>query len=159
MELELEDVSLRRALEGGLTLHSEQATRENISLGLRLDPEEIGVRADERKLRQIVSNLLSNAVKLTPPGGRVDVVAQMTADGVEVAVSDNGPGIAPEDQEAIFEEFRQARVPEGRHPGGTGLGLPLARRLVELHGGRLWVESSLGEGATFRFTLPTQPAA
>jgi signal transduction histidine kinase len=159
MELELEDVSLRSALESGLTLHSEQATKEGIALGLRLEPEEIAVRADERKLRQIVSNLLSNAVKLTPAGGRVDVVAQMTPDGIEVAVSDNGPGIAPEDQEAIFEEFRQARMPAGRHPGGTGLGLPLARRLVELHGGRLWVESSPGEGATFRFTLPAQPAA
>ena len=76
-----------------------------------------------------------------------------------MAVSDTGPGIAPEDQELIFEEFRQATVAVGRPTEGTGLGLPLARRFIELHGGRLWVESALGEGSTFRFTLPAQPAA
>ena len=158
MELELDDVSLRETLETGLTMHAERAAREGVALGLRLEPEEISVRADERKIRQVVSNLLSNAVKLTPSGGRVDVVAQRTADGVEVAVSDTGPGIALEDQELIFEEFRQATSPSGRPAEGTGLGLPLARRFIELHGGRLWVESVLGEGSTFRFTLPAQPA-
>ena len=159
MELELTDVSLRATLESGLTMHSEQAARDGVSLGLRLEPEEIAVRADERKIRQVVFNLLSNAVKLTPPGGRVDVLALLTPDGVEVAVSDTGPGIAAEDQGVIFEEFRQARSSSGRHPEGTGLGLPLARKLIELHGGRLWVESAPGEGSTFRFTLPLQPVA
>jgi signal transduction histidine kinase len=158
MELELEDVSLRETLETGLTMHAEQAAREGVALGLRLEPDEISVRADERKIRQVVSNLLSNAVKLTPSGGRVDVVAQRTEGGVEVAVSDTGPGISPEDQELIFEEFRQATAPSGRPAEGTGLGLPLARRLIELHGGRLWVESVLGEGSTFRFTLPARAA-
>jgi len=159
MELELDDVSLRETLETGLTMHAERAAREGVALGLRLEPHEISVRADERKIRQVVSNLLSNAVKLTPSGGRVDVVAQRTAEGVEVAVSDTGPGIAPGDQELIFEEFRQAMSPSGRPTEGTGLGLPLARRFIELHGGRLWVESVLGEGSTFRFTLPAHPAA
>ena len=74
-----------------------------------------------------------------------------------MAVADTGPGIAPEDQELIFEEFRQARATAGRHEG-TGLGLPLSRKFIELHGGRLWVESVLGEGSTFRFTLPVEPA-
>jgi signal transduction histidine kinase len=158
MELELAALSLRATLENGLTMHSERAGREGVVLGLVLQPEEIAITADERKLRQIVFNLLSNAVKLTPAGGRVDVVARMTTSGVEVAVSDTGPGIALEDQEAIFEEFRQARVISGRPAEGTGLGLPLARKFVELHGGRLWVESTLGKGSTFRFTLPAQPA-
>jgi signal transduction histidine kinase len=158
MELDLADVSLRRTLETGLTMHAERAAREGVTLGLRLEPDEIRVRADERKIRQVVSNLLSNAVKLTPSGGRVEVVAQRTYDGVEVAVSDTGPGIAPEDQELIFEEFRQATAASGRPAEGTGLGLPLARRFIELHGGTLWVESVLGEGSTFRFTLPAQPA-
>jgi signal transduction histidine kinase len=158
MELELTDVSLRATLENGLTMHSGKANGRGIALGLRLEPEEIAVRADERKIRQVVFNLLSNAVKLTPAGGRVDVLAQATEDGVEVAVTDTGPGIAPDDQELIFEEFRQARASGGRHPEGTGLGLPLSRRLIELHGGRLWVESAVGEGSTFRFTLPAQPA-
>ena len=159
MELELADVSLRATLENGLTMHSEQAARDGVALGLRLEPEEIAIRADERKIRQVVFNLLSNAVKLTPAGGRVDVLALLTPDGVEVAVSDTGPGIAAEDQDVIFEEFRQARSSSGRHPEGTGLGLPLARKLIELHGGRLWVESAPGEGSTFRFTLPLKPVA
>jgi signal transduction histidine kinase len=158
MELELADVSLRATLENGLTMHSERAGREGVVLGLVLQPEEIAIIADERKLRQIVFNLISNAVKLTPAGGRVDVLARATTDGVEVAVSDTGPGIAIEDQEAIFEEFRQARAVSGRPAEGTGLGLPLARKFVELHGGRLWVESTLGRGSTFRFTLPARPA-
>ena len=123
-------------------------------LRLELEPEEITVRADERKLRQVVFNLLSNAVKFTPPGGRVDVSGRMTNGTVEVAVHDSGPGIALEDQALIFEEFRQARGNAGNHADGTGLGLPLARSFIELHGGRLWVESTQGEGSTFRFTLP-----
>ena len=122
-------------------------------MDLNVEPEEIMVEADERKLRQVVFNLLSNAVKFTPQGGRIDVSAQ-THDGiVEVAVSDSGAGIPPEDQELIFEEFGQARGGGKRHEG-TGLGLPLARKFIELHGGHLWVESRPGAGSTFRFTLP-----
>ena len=109
-----------------------------------------------RKLRQVVFNLLSNAVKFTPAGGRVDVSAQLTDGIVEVAVADTGPGIAREEQELIFEEFRQARGDPGKRHEGTGLGLALSRRFVELHGGRLWVESVQGEGSTFRFTLPVE---
>jgi signal transduction histidine kinase len=156
MELDLEDVSLRGTLEAGLTMHAERAADEGIELGLRLEPEEITLRADERKLRQVVFNLLSNAVKFTPRGGRVDVSARLAGEFVEVAVADTGPGIAADEQELIFEEFRQTGAGEARHEG-TGLGLPLSRRLVELHGGRLWVESDLGRGSTFRFTLPLEP--
>jgi signal transduction histidine kinase len=117
-----------------------------------MDSGEITIQADARKLRQVVFNLLANAVKFTPAHGRVAVSA-LTSDGVvEVTISDTGPGIAPEDEELIFEEFRQTR---GGHEG-TGLGLPLSRRFIELHGGRLWVESVEGEGSTFRFTLPIE---
>jgi signal transduction histidine kinase len=154
MELELADVALRPTLESGLTMNAERAGLARIALGLELEPEEITIRADERKLRQVVFNLLSNAVKFTPPEGRIDVSARLTNGVVEVAVSDTGPGIPPEDQELIFEEFRQART----HQEGTGLGLPLSRRFIELHGGRLWVESAPGEGSTFRFTLPAGEA-
>jgi signal transduction histidine kinase len=153
MELELGDVSLRSTLESGVTMHAERATRDGVELRLELEPDEITVRADERKLRQVVFNLLSNAVKFTPVGGRIEVSGRMTNGTVEVAVRDSGPGIAPEDQALIFEEFRQAR---GAGAEGTGLGLPLARRFIELHGGRLWVESTEGEGSTFRFTLPSR---
>jgi signal transduction histidine kinase len=154
MELELSEFSLPDALRSGLTMHGERATRGGVQLGLAVEPEDIVVRADERKIRQVVFNLLSNAVKFTPPGGRVDVSAHLTDGVVEVAVSDTGRGIAPEDRELIFEEFQQARSTSDGHQEGTGLGLPLSRRFVELHGGRLSVESELGAGSTFRFTLP-----
>jgi signal transduction histidine kinase len=156
MELELSDVSVPLALESGLTMHGERAARDGISIALDVDPSEIVIRADERKLRQVVFNLLSNAVKFTPAGGRIDVSAHLTGDVVEVAVSDTGAGIASEDQELIFEEFQQAPSVSARRQQGTGLGLPLARKFVELHGGRLWVESSLDGGSTFRFTLPVE---
>ena len=104
-------------------------------------------------MRQVVFNLLSNAVKFTPAGGSV-VVATARVDGeVQVSVADTGPGIAPEDQERIFEEFQQTDVGV-RQREGTGLGLALSRRLVELHGGRIWVESEPGRGSRFVFTLP-----
>jgi signal transduction histidine kinase len=156
MELELAEVSLPQALQSGLTMHGERASRDGIELGLSVEPKEIVIEADERKLRQVVFNLLSNAVKFTPEGGRIDVSAHMTAGIVEVAVSDTGSGISPEDQELIFEEFKQAAGGNGQE--GTGLGLPLSRRFIELHGGRLWVESALGRGSTFRFTLPVKQA-
>jgi signal transduction histidine kinase len=153
IELELSDVSLPQTLQSGLTMHGEGATRGGITLGLSIDPQEIVIQADERKLRQVIFNLLSNAVKFTPPGGRVDVSARQIDGQVDVSVADTGAGIAPEDQELIFEEFQQARG-DGKGHEGTGLGLPLSRKFIELHGGRLWVESVRGEGSTFRFTLP-----
>jgi signal transduction histidine kinase len=156
MELELSDVSLPLALQSGLTMQGERAGKTGITLGLSVQPEDLVVRADERKLRQVVFNLLSNAVKFTPPGGRVEVSARLTDGVVEVAVTDTGKGIAPEDRELIFEEFQQARGEPGTRQEGTGLGLPLSRRFVELHGGRLWVESEQGVGSTFRFTLPVR---
>jgi signal transduction histidine kinase len=149
MELELSSVSIRRVLESGITVNADRAARGGVELRLRVDPDEIELEADERKLRQVVFNLLANAVKFTPAGGVVDVSAHRRDGIVEVAVADTGPGIAAADTQLIFEEFRQA----GSHEG-TGLGLPLARRFVELHGGRLWVESVQGSGSTFRFALP-----
>lgn len=155
MELELGDVSVPQALNSGLTMHGERANRNGITLNLTAEPEVGVIRADERKVRQVIFNLLSNAVKFTPPGGRVDLSA-FVADGmVEVAVADTGPGIAPEDHERIFEEFQQARSSPGSREG-TGLGLALSRQFIEMHGGRLWVESETGTGSTFRFTLPLE---
>jgi signal transduction histidine kinase len=109
---------------------------------------------DERKVKQVLLNLLSNAVKFTPEGGRITVKAGRTDGAVEIAVSDTGIGIAPEDQAAIFEEFRQVGTDDARKLEGTGLGLTLAKKFVELHEGRMWVESELGRGSTFTFTLP-----
>jgi len=114
---------------------------------------------DERKIKQILLNLLSNAVKFTPEGGRITINARLTNGSVEISVSDNGVGIAPEDQPKIFEEFRQVGSDYARKSEGTGLGLTLAKKFVELHGGKIWVESEVGKGSTFIFTLPITAAA
>jgi signal transduction histidine kinase len=157
MELELSDVSIPEVLQSAVSMHSERASRGGVKLSVTTDPEEITISADGRRVRQIAFNLVSNAVKFTPAGGRVDVSARRHGDQVEIAVADTGPGIAPEELETIFEEFKQA--PDGKRAEGTGLGLPLSQKLAELHGGRLWVESEVGRGSTFRFTLPIRQEA
>jgi signal transduction histidine kinase len=157
MELEVGTFSLREALENGLTMLKERAGRHGIALSLDVAPDLDAIEADERKVKQVVFNLLSNAVKFTPDGGRVEVSARPVDGAVQIAVRDTGVGIAPEDLEHVFEEFRQTGA--GRaHSEGTGLGLPLAKRFVELHGGRMWVESRVGAGSTFTFSLPSQRA-
>jgi len=117
------------------------------------------VRADRRRLTQVLLNLLSNAVKFTPEAGLVTLRAVAAGGGVEVSVTDTGIGIAVEDQQAIFEEFRQVGTDRARKHEGTGLGLSLARRFVELHGGAIWVKSELGAGSTFTFSLPARAGA
>jgi len=154
MELDLSDVAVSEVLRAAVSIHSERATRDGIDLSLSTEPDEITITADERRIRQVVFNLLSNAVKFTPPEGRVEISAHAENGQVEVAIADTGPGIAADELEAIFEEFEQTAT--GKQAGGTGLGLPLSRKLVELHGGRLWAESEPGRGSTFRFTLPVE---
>ena len=135
LELELGRFHLPTALDNALTLVRERATRHGITLTQTVDERLGDIVADERKVKQILLNLLSNAVKFTPEGGRVGVTAT-AADGViTIAVSDTGIGIAPEDQAAIFEEFRQVGREDARKQEGTGLGLTLAKKFVELHGG------------------------
>ena len=131
----------------------ERTGRRSITLQMSVDVRLGEVRADERKIRQVVLNLLSNAIKFTPEGGRIEVGAVPKDGSVEVSVSDTGVGIAPNDQEAVFEEFRQVGT-AAKKVEGTGLGLTLCRKFVELHGGRIWVQSELGAGSTFTFTIP-----
>jgi GAF domain-containing protein len=157
LELELGRFHLPTALDNALTLVRERATRHGISLTQTVDERLADIVADERKVKQILLNLLSNAVKFTAEGGRVGLTATATADGVTIAVRDTGIGIAPEDQAAIFEEFRQVGRGDTRKQEGTGLGLTLAKKFVELHGGRIWVQSHVGQGSTFTFTLPVKP--
>ncbi|CAG0941306.1 MAG: Sensor histidine kinase RcsC [Rhodocyclaceae bacterium] len=154
MELEPAPFGLPALLEATLALVRERALRHDIRLSLEVAPEVGEIVADERKVKQIVVNLLSNAVKFTPDGGSVTLSACRTVEGVEVAVSDTGVGIAAEDQAAVFEEFRQVGRDYLSKHEGTGLGLALAKRFVELHGGRIAVASAPGCGATFTFTLP-----
>jgi two-component system, NtrC family, sensor kinase len=154
LELELERFHLPTALDNALTLVRERATRHGITLTQTVAQEVGDIVADQRKVKQILLNLLSNAVKFTPEGGRVTLTAAVADGAVAIAVSDTGVGIAPEDQAAIFEEFRQVGRDDARKQEGTGLGLTLAKKFVELHGGRIWVESQVGQGSTFSFTLP-----
>jgi signal transduction histidine kinase len=154
MELEPARFHVPTALSNAMTLVRERAQRHGIALGTDIDPELDEIVADERKFKQILLNLLTNAVKFTPDGGRVDVIARRAGEVLQVAVRDTGIGIASEDRDAVFEEFRQV----GRHytnkQEGTGLGLTLTRRFVELHGGRIWLDSEPGKGSTFTFTIP-----
>jgi len=159
MELEPSRFHIPTAIDNAMTLVRERAQRHGIALGHAIDASLDHIVADERKFKQILVNLLTNAVKFTPDGGKVDVLARRAGDVLEVAVRDTGIGIAKDDQEAVFEEFRQV----GRHytnkQEGTGLGLSLTRRFVELHGGAIRLESEPGRGSTFTFVIPFRDEA
>jgi signal transduction histidine kinase len=154
MELDVADFDLRSALENAITLVRERAQRHGISLSLEVDPSLGNFRGDERKFKQILLNLLSNAVKFTPEGGKVGVAARPGANAVEFSVTDTGVGIAAADQELVFEEFKQVGTDYTRKAEGTGLGLALTKRFVELHGGKIWLASEPGKGSTFTFSIP-----
>jgi signal transduction histidine kinase len=158
MELDVAEFDLPQAIDNALTLVRERASRRGIALDQTIDGRLGTIHGDERKVKQVLLNLLSNALKFTPEGGRVEVRAGVSDGEAEIAVTDTGVGIAPEDQDAVFEEFRQVGA-GNRKVEGTGLGLPLSRKFVELHGGRLWLKSQVGVGSTFAFTLPLSPAA
>jgi signal transduction histidine kinase len=157
MELQCAPFNLPLAIESAVSLVRERASRHGIALNLAVDDALGEIVADERKVRQILLNLVSNAVKFTPDGGRVHVSAVAKGAEVELAVRDTGIGIAPEDQAAVFEEFRQVGGHHNQKREGTGLGLALAKRFVELHGGTIGVQSAVGKGSTFTFTLPVRP--
>jgi signal transduction histidine kinase len=154
MELEAGNFDLPQALDNTLVLIRERAMRRGITVERSVDPALGEINGDERKVKQVLLNLLSNAVKFTPEGGRIEVRAAVADGTAEISVTDTGVGIAPEDQEAVFEEFRQVGTDYARKHEGTGLGLALARKFVELHGGKIWVKSQVGQGSTFTFAIP-----
>ena len=158
MELDLRRFDVASALENCRTLIRERAHRQGLTLDFEVAPGLGTWKADERKFKQIVLNLLTNAVKFTPAGGRVKVAASNGGDWLEVSVDDTGPGIAPADHQTIFEEFRQLRTHGEAKNEGTGLGLALTRRLVELHGGAIELDSDVGRGARFVVRLPREPS-
>ena len=129
-----------------------QAAGKKISVETKIS-ESMQLYGDRRAIKQIVINLLSNAVKFTPDCGRLDIGARRTDGQVQIAVRDPGVGIAAEDLPHVFDEFRQIGQGQAKYEG-TGLGLPLAKRFVEMHGGGMWAESEPGRGSTFTFTLP-----
>ena len=154
MELELATFDLPLAIDNARTFVRERATKHGIALDVAVDDRLGDFLGDERKIKQILLNLLSNAVKFTPEGGRIGIDARQTDGSVEISVSDTGVGIAAEDQPKVFEEFRQVGSDYAHKVEGTGLGLTLAKKFVELHGGKIWVDSEVGKGSTFTFTLP-----
>jgi len=157
MELDLTRFHVPSAISNALTLMRERASRHFVALSSTVDEQVDEITADERKFKQILLNLLSNAVKFTPEGGKVDVRARRLDGKVEIAVADTGIGIAPEHHTAVFEEFRQLGKDYTKKSEGTGLGLALTRKFVELHGGKVRLESEPGKGSTFTFTLPDRP--
>jgi signal transduction histidine kinase/putative methionine-R-sulfoxide reductase with GAF domain len=157
MELELATFDLPLAIDNARTFVRERATKHGINLDVTVDERLGDFVGDERKIKQILLNLLSNAVKFTPEGGQIGINAKQADGSVEISVSDTGIGISPEDQAKIFEEFRQVGGDYAHKTEGTGLGLTLAKKFVELHGGKIWVESEVGKGSTFTFSLPLHP--
>jgi signal transduction histidine kinase len=151
MELEPADFDLPSAIENALILVRERASRRGIRLGSTIDQRLGMISGDERKVKQVLLNLISNALKFTPEGGQIDIAARLHDDRAEVSVADTG--IGPADQDTVFEEFRQVGTAD-KKAEGTGLGLTLSRKFIELHGGRIWVTSQVGVGSTFTFTLP-----
>ena len=157
MELELSKVIIKDLLGSSLIMIKEKALVHGISLDIDTtgDLEYLRIMVDERKVKQVMFNLLSNAAKFTPDGGTIRVEGKKEGKELIISVSDTGTGIASEEQERIFEEFYQTSGKMKNKTPGTGLGLPITRRIVEMHGGRIWVESEgLDKGSRFTFTLP-----
>ncbi|MEO5862827.1 MAG: HAMP domain-containing sensor histidine kinase, partial [Burkholderiales bacterium] len=156
MELLVSTFDIPSTVDHAIMLVRERAERHRLALAVECDDRLNSFVGDERKFKQILLNLLSNAVKFTPEGGSVTVKAQPTESGVEVSVTDTGVGIAQDDHEAVFEAFRQAGGDHISKREGTGLGLTLVKQFVEMHGGRIWLESAPARGSTFTFTLESQ---
>ncbi len=156
MELDIARFALRAAMDNAFTLVRGRAERHGIRLKTEIEPDVAEYDGDERKFKQIILNLLSNAVKFTPEGGTVTMAAQRLDGRYVFSVKDTGIGIAPEDHGKVFEEFKQVGTDYARKAEGTGLGLTLTRRLVELHGGSIRLESEVGKGSTFTFDLPIE---
>ena len=155
LTLSLNDYSLGDMVHGVVSAVEPLAAEKRLAFKAEVAPGLPTGRGDERRLSQVLLNLVGNAIKFTDKG-EVAISASVTNGAFTVAVCDTGPGIAAADQAKIFEEFQQADSSSTRKKGGTGLGLSIARRIIALHGGRIWVESILGQGSTFRFTLPVR---
>ena len=155
LELEFRPVSLSPLIESCLVAAQLKATPKKITLEVKLPSDLPAVRGDSNRLQEVLQNLLDNAVQYTPSGGRIEVSAASEDDQCVVTVADTGIGIPEAEQERIFERFYRVDAARSREAGGTGLGLSIARHIVEAHGGRLWVESAVGEGSRFHFSVPT----
>jgi signal transduction histidine kinase len=153
------DVDMRTIVSNAVRATSELFRERGASVELSLPDQVPPIRADPDRLTQVMLNLLSNAAKFVPSeGGKVDVLLRQDGDSLVVEVRDNGPGVPANEQAAVFEKFRQGGD-AGNRPPGTGLGLPICRRIVDHFGGHIWLESEPGRGACFAFRLPLRPKA
>lgn len=160
----MERVPCRSGTLGSGAVEVMRAMAERANVSLVMDVTDIDLVADPDRMTQVLTNLLSNAIKFSPPDGTVWLETAVSATDITFSVRDQGRGVPADKREAIFERFQQVDASDSREKGGTGLGLPIARSIVQQHGGRMWVESEVGAGSTFRFTLPlgaapSQPAA
>jgi len=158
-QIKLERIALRHIIDESVRDLSPLAESKGQNIEIKLSEDLPPIAADRQKLGLILANLLSNAVKFTPEGGRITVEAKSNEHEIWVSVSDTGIGIPPEEQEMIFERFYQVGDSLTRKQGGIGLGLAIAKGIVELCGGRIWVESQVGRGSTFTFSILRQQAA
>jgi signal transduction histidine kinase/HAMP domain-containing protein len=155
LTLSLNDYSMKEVVQTVVTAVESLAAEKKLELKVTVSPEVDYGKGDEQRISQVLMNLVGNAIKFTEEG-EVEVEATASSDTFVVSVSDTGPGLSEGDQQRIFEEFHQVDASSTRKKGGTGLGLSIAKRIVEMHGGRIWVESTLGKGSTFSFTLPVR---
>jgi signal transduction histidine kinase len=153
MDIEPHWFSLEESATAALNLVRRQADAGQLTVRMDITPDAVDAYGDQRRIQQVLVNLLTNAVKFTPPGGAIELVARASADGTVVEVHDTGVGISPADQARVFDDFQQVGAPD-RTQEGTGLGLALTKRFLDLHGGDIWVRSELGIGSTFGFRLP-----
>ncbi|MGD8372055.1 MAG: ATP-binding protein [Syntrophobacterales bacterium] len=155
LTLSLADYSMKEVIHTVVTAVESLAAEKNLELKVSVSPEVDYGKGDQQRISQVLMNLVGNAIKFTE-AGEVEVDATASNDTFVVSVSDTGPGLSEGDQERIFEEFHQVDASSTRTKGGTGLGLAIAKRIVEMHGGRIWVESTSGKGSTFSFTIPVR---
>ena len=157
LDLSISEYSMKQVVQAVMSGAEALVAEKHLTLRTTIAEDLPTGEGDERRITQVLLNLVGNAIKFTESGEiAVDVAA--TDGAFQLAVADTGPGIALEDQRLVFEEFRQLDSSSTRTKGGTGLGLAISKRIVELHGGRIWVESEVGRGSTFRFTLPVRPS-
>jgi|GEM_PF-389289 len=154
MELLSTEVPVQESISEVVTTLLPLGSKKNISFDKDLDPKLRVLHADREKFKEILYNLTSNAIKFTPCEGSVTIRSQIVGDFAEISVKDSGIGISPEDQKKLFQPFSQVNTVEARMYQGSGLGLTIVQKLVELHGGKIWLESEVGKGSTFTFTLP-----
>jgi len=154
LELDLRPVNISTLVSSCVETVQFQAEKKQQTIAVRYAPDLPAISADANRLREVLLNLLENAVQYTQAGGRIEVAAETRNGDAVITVADNGIGIPQTEQQRIFERFYRVDAARSREAGGTGLGLSIARHIVEAHGGRIWLESNLGEGSRFHFSVP-----